>query len=314
MLFDKDFALRHMVPAALFFIISLGIMHGFGLFQNSIVLTESRILLGIFLIGIASWIGGACLFMLNTSIIRLMEGYGRCNPARLLLFFQKRRYMRMKKELSELDKKLQYAIARNQVFSLESQSRRNQLSLELATRFPDDKRWVLPTAFGNTIRAFEAYPRVMYGLESIQGWARLLAVIPKEYRELVDETSAPMHFWINIWVISILVIAQYNGYCLVYGWEWRMLFIPFAAFAVACIASRMARNAASDWGEWVKAAFDVFLPELWARLGFLHPDKIEQEQQIWVGFSQAIIYRSPSSLVAVRNKWRAKRHDESLTS
>lgn len=164
------------------------------------------------------------------------------------------------------------------------------------------------TAFGNTIRAFEVYSRVMYGLESIQGWARLLAVIPKDYRELVDETAMQMNFWVNLWAVSILLIAEYAGVA-VYTGELRISFVSLGALAVAWIASRMARNAASEWGEWVKASCDVFLPELRARLGFLTPETREQERELWTGFSQAIIYRLPSSLMAVQNKWHAKKDD-----
>ena len=42
--------------------------------------------------------------------------------------------------------------------------------------FPDDIEWVLPTRLDNLIRAFEVYPRVVYGLDSIPAWPRLQAV------------------------------------------------------------------------------------------------------------------------------------------
>lgn len=81
MFFDKNFALSYMLPIALFFGATIGIMHGFGLLPNAIPLTEVRILLGILLASITLWMGGACLFMMNVTIVRLMEGYGKCNPA-----------------------------------------------------------------------------------------------------------------------------------------------------------------------------------------------------------------------------------------
>ena len=73
----------------------------------------------------------------------------------------------------------------------------------------------------------------------------------------------------------------------------------------------MARKAAEGWGEWVKASFDVFLPELRAKLGFSPPETMEQEQELWKGFSQAIIYRYPSAIMALRDKWPPKRDSES---
>ena len=76
-------------------------------------------------------------------------------------------------------------------------------------QFPDEEAWLLPTSFGNTIRAFEVYPRVMYGLDAIPGWLRILAVIPKDYRESVDNAKAQVDFWLNLWFLSILMIFEY---------------------------------------------------------------------------------------------------------
>jgi hypothetical protein len=184
--------------------------------------------------------------------------------------------------------------------------------LKRVTQFPDHDRWLLPTAFGNIIRAFEVYPRIMYGLESIQGWTRLLAVIPKEYRDLVDTAKAQTDFWVNLSFLSFLIIAEYIGISL-YTHNLGMPFLPLVAAGVTCGASYMARKAAEEWGEWVKASFDVFLPELHAKLGFSPPETMEQEQEFWKGFSQAIIYRFPSSLMAVRDKWNPKKDNESST-
>ena len=171
--------------------------------------------------------------------------------------------------------------------------------LKRAMQFPDQERWLLPTAFGNAIRAFEVYPRVMYGLESVQGWARLLAVIPKEYREFVDTAKARTDFWVNLWFLSLLTIVEYMGASF-YTDEFKIPLVLGGAFVSSFIASRKARKAAYQWGEWIKASFDVFLAEFRTKLGFLPPATIEQEQDIWTAFSQAIIYRRPDSMKAVQ--------------
>lgn len=305
MLFNRGFVLRYALPAAIFFGASIGIVNGFGLLSDIASLNEVGILLGILFFGIASWAGGACLFMMKMEIRRFMEGYGKWNPARLFLFVQKERYARFNKGIAELDRKFRESIARKEVFPLELKNRRSGLMLQLAIRFPDNEQWVLPTAFGNTIRAFQVYSRVMYGLEFMPGLARLLMVIPKEYRELADEAAIRMDFWVNIWMAGLLVIAEYMGIAF-YAGEWRMSFVPLSGLAAVWIASRMARNAANDWAEWAKSAFDVFLPELRSRLGLSVPETMEQERALWMGFSQVIIYRSPSSLADMRDKWGAK--------
>ena len=70
----------------------------------------------------------------------------------------------------------------------------------------------------------------------------------------------------------------------------------YSAIVVAFVSSWQARIAAAQWGEWVKAAFDVFLPELCTKLGYKRPLDIKAEREFWTKVSQAIVYRDPVSL------------------
>mgnify|MGYP006193474647 CR=1 FL=1 len=54
--------------------------------------------------------------------------------------------------------------------------------------------------------------------------------------------------------------------------------------------------AAEQWGEWVKAAFDVFLPALCHKLGYKKPRTAEDERKFWLSFSQGTAYRYFDSL------------------
>ena len=299
MLFDRNFVVGYVLPAAIFLGISLVLLHGFGLLPHVFVLTEADIPLFILIAGIASWIVGLCLFIVNVDIVGLMEGYGRFNPARFFGRVQTQRYRELNSAISELDKKYKECISNGEKFPDELQPKRSELMLKRAMQFPDQERWLLPTAFGNAIRAFEVYPRVMYGLESVQGWARLLAVIPKEYREFVDTAKARTDFWVNLWFLSLLTIVEYMGASF-YTDEFKIPLVLGGAFVSSFIASRKARKAAYQWGEWKKASVDVFLAEFRTKLGFLPPATIEQEQDIWTAFSQAIIYRRPDSMKAVQ--------------
>ncbi|BDA75954.1 hypothetical protein CAL7716_101200 (plasmid) [Calothrix sp. PCC 7716] len=50
-------------------------------------------------------------------------------------------------------------------------------------------------------------------------------------------------------------------------------------------------SAALEWGNYIKASFDVFLPELYNKLGFNSALTRDEERENWTRFSQAIIYR-----------------------
>jgi hypothetical protein len=114
------------------------------------------------LFGLGSWGGGILLLATNRDLIRLMEGYGRLNPAHVFQGFERRRYRKLKDEILELNK----IKSEQKGFTHELNKKRTQLMVKLVERFPDEEDWLLPTAFGNTIRAFEVYPRVMYGVSS----------------------------------------------------------------------------------------------------------------------------------------------------
>ncbi|HEY9663682.1 MAG TPA: hypothetical protein V6C65_34975, partial [Allocoleopsis sp.] len=161
-------------------------------------------------------------------------------------------------------------------------------------KFPT-KDLLLPTAFGNTIRAFEIYPPQMYGLDAIEGWNRLLAVIPKDYRELIDATKAQTDFWLNLGLLSLLALLEYI--CIsIYKHELKALWIPLGILTVNLIAYSRATAAAAEWGAFVKGAFDIFLPELYKKLSFAHPNDRGQERDILMSFSQAFLYRLPEMM------------------
>jgi hypothetical protein len=138
-----------------------------------------------------------------------------------------------------------------------------------AQRFPPDRADLLPTSFGNAVQAFEDYPRVMFEFESITGWSRLNAVIPKDFRELIGSRRALTDFWINVWALSIVTVLEYVSIVLGSRLQFPFLWVPALGLATAFFSSWQARIAAEQWGEWVKAAFDVYLPALREKLGYL---------------------------------------------
>ena len=56
------------------------------------------------------------------------------------------------------------------------------------------------------------------------------------------------------------------------------------------------RNCAQQFGEQVKAAFDVYLPPLALALGYELSADREKNTKFWLAFSQMMIYREPRSL------------------
>ena len=298
-LFDRNFVIGFFLPVAIFITISILIVNPFTFSTQAVDFLTTDLLVGTTTIGLLSWVGGIVLLAINRDLYRLMEGYGRYNPLKLLVWMEKRRYQRVVGELENLDDEYRESINSNKEFPVKSRTRRNELMRQLAEEFPDKEEYLLPTPFGNVLRSFEVYPRYMYGFEAIDGWGRLLAVIPKDYLELIDAARAQVDFWVNLGVVLILLQIEYIVLAFMTGtplqWWIILLFI-----GLGTVAPLRATSSAREWGDFVKAAFDVYRFNLLESLGMDLPKNREEEKILWTKYSQAIIYRLPDMLPALK--------------
>jgi len=294
-LFDRNFVIGFFLPVAIFITISLLILNPYPLATSIITFLKVDLLIGTTTLGLLAWVGGILLLALNRDLYRLLEGYRKYNPLKLLRWMESLRYQRIGNEIEKLDNEYSECIRSNRDFPTQSRTRRNELMRRLVEEFPDKEEYLLPTPFGNVLRSFEIYPRFMYGIEAIDGWGRLLSVIPKAYIELIDAAKAQVDFWVNLSIIFILlqveyiVIASINGMAL--QWWIVILFV-----LLGTIAPLRATSSAKEWGDFVKSAFDVYRFDLLDTLGFDTPKNREEEKTLWKKYSQAIIYRLPDLL------------------
>lgn len=299
-LFDRDFAIGFFLPLAVFMPCMYFVASGFSApevvnFLKAIELSQTKP--GIFeatLLVVILWLGGILLLVLNFSIIRLKEGYGKWNPLQLLKWREVARFRRLNEELDSLGEHRKNLKRLGLRLDERSTARWWELSEERATRFPQTEEFVLPTAFGNVIRAWEMYPLVMYGIDAIPGWDRLVYLIPEKVRPLIDQDKSFMDFWLNVWLLNIIIFVEYVVLVALTrerGSLWALLSLPLAIGA-----SIQARKAAAGWGKSIKAAFDVYLPDLRDKLGVPSDLTREMEHRQWVLMSRAMIYRNPDTL------------------
>lgn len=294
-LFDRNFVIGFFLPVAIFITFSILIVNPYPLGVQVIDFLKSDLLVGTTALGLLSWVGGIVLLALNRDLYRTMEGYRKYNPLKLFGWMEKRRYESMISELEKLNDEFRECINSKTEFPIKSRTRRNELMRQLAEEFPDKEEYLLPTPFGNVLRSFEVYPRYMYGFEAIDGWGRLLAVIPKDYLELIDAARAQVDFWVNLGVVFILLQIEYIVLAFItrtpLQWWVVLLFI-----VLGTLAPLRATSAAREWGDFVKSAFDVYRFKLLESLGIDLPKNREEERVLWTKYSQAIIYRLPDTL------------------
>jgi hypothetical protein len=307
-LFDRNFAVGFFLPVAIFLTLSGVILAPYVFSVEISELLEINLLVGTTVLGLFSWVGGIVLLAVNRDLYRFMEGYGAYNPMKLFARFEKRRYQKTVDELEKLDDEFRACIEAEKEFPAKSRKKRNKLIRRLAEEFPDQEEHLLPTPFGNVLRSFETFPRVMYGIDSIPAWGRLLAVIPNEYIELIDGAKSQVDFWANLGLIFVLLQIEYVG--LVFATDSQLnWWIVLLWIALGTIAPIRATSSAREWGDYVKSAFDVFAPKLREELGIEQPKNREEEFAQWQKFSQAIIYRIPEQMPELKNSSESTKND-----
>jgi hypothetical protein len=296
-LFGRDFVIGFFVPASIFVAMSAAMLRAFEKLPLWLRVDPTDPLKDTTFLALVTLAAAFFLMAGNRLLFRVLEGYWPFDLGRRLNYFQRRRFRKLHSRIRELTAERDECRVQNREFT--EKHERNRLVLLAAQRFPSKESLVLSTSFGNAVRAFEDYPRIMYGFESINGWSRLNAVMPKSYQDTLGNMRSMTDFWVNLWFLSLLFATEW----LLVAYRVRpgrtSLYIPFAGICVALFASVQARVAAEQWGEWVKAGFDIYLPLLCEKWGFVHPQNMEAERQLWQGLSRAIVFRNPSALDAL---------------
>jgi hypothetical protein len=203
-----------------------------------------------------------------------------------------------------------WAAARREknTYPTDLQRKHDELRKLLVRDFPEDQNFLLPTRFGNAIRAFETYSQRVYGADAIPLWLHLSSVIPKEFRAALDDARAEVNFLVNICyfagLISLVALFRVLAHGAIVGLPFldlKTLAFISIAIGATCIC-RMSYNFSIQriyaWGDLVKAAFDCFLPALAERLGYELPESTAEQRAFWVDVSRRAIFHFP-----LRQKW-----------
>jgi hypothetical protein len=291
-LLGKAFAIGFFLPSAAILLSFAGVASTFGYYRvvTRFFKVSTTDWIGVTLAVFVLWMGGVLLMALNRPIIRFFEGYNARNPLRLLLKARQRRFATLDRTITALRDERSAAELNGTGWPAESAARYGRLMQE-SIAYPDRTDFVLPTRFGNAIRSFEVYSRAIYGLDAIYAWPRLLAVIPADYRQAIDDAKAQVDFWVNIWLGGLLVAILYGALCIA-SWDGPRPWIPVIALLVAFFAAGGARALVGEWGALVMSAFDLFRGELCRKLGLKMPATIAEEREMWVLVSQMTGFRS----------------------
>ncbi|MFZ3328455.1 MAG: hypothetical protein WA231_22365 [Methylocella sp.] len=167
---------------------------------------------------------------------------------------------------------------------------RHNIALENLSRYPMDDRQILPTRFGNAIRAFESYGKTRFNMDSQTLWHELVAVAPPYIQSEIDSAQSSVDFFVALFYLSLFFCIA----CLVLGAiEHFKLLLAVPAFLLAILCYWLAIKALHAWSYPIRALVNLGRVKLADSLGLMLPDTIEKEKEMWGLVTRYVYYASP---------------------
>lgn len=275
------------------------------------------------------WSIAVLMMLANHTLFRLLEGYlPPISCWSWLRAREQRRYEALRKrEETQLAEgralRARYDLAQlledhDRVAALEPVLAKARIAhdstlIELNVGFPSNPQWLMPTRFGNALRAFETYSTAVYGADGVPIWLRLASVVPSAYQAAMEDARAQVNFLVNIVYFSLLLAVlsacravweiRWPGLTMstpfidlawMFGHARPAFFLPVPAFVLlAWGAYGFSVSRVQAWGELVRSAFDCYLPDLAKRLGYDLPKKRDDQVRFWEDVSRRAIYGTP---------------------
>jgi hypothetical protein len=286
---DKNFVLGFLLPVLAGVSALLFVLRDLEPFRsiNEAALDEKK-LSNIVMAAIAVWLLACLLLACNRELYRMLEGY--TGPFRLSV-----RKLHWQKHHDKLRTRFDEG-PRDDDADYYSDLQKFTVS------FPTDRSLVMPTRFGNVIRAFESYSYKVYGADSIPTWPRLEGVIPKDFHSILDDARAQVDFFLNLFWFSILIftiaILRLLFQLLMHfrddiSLDFILAGTALAAFVLARLTYEGALDRAKAWGDSAKSAFDLYLPALASQLGYQIATTQQRREEFWDAINSMYLYLNP---------------------
>jgi hypothetical protein len=294
---DRNFIISYLLPVILALLTLLYLLSDLAPFEAAFYASlDAKKADALTVLALSAALVAVLLMVFNTTLYRLLEGYW--GP-----FSQETRREKYKAKLETM----QHALTEQELAVQKEDAEEATVALyykaarQLLEHFPPKPLHVLPTRFGNAIRAFETYPLTVYGIDSIPSWIRLQPLISKQFMAAIEDSRAKVDFWVNVWVLALVVSGVAIGrvlWTLSHGSPILHMPYEFMAIGVAGILTVFAAyNAAIsqivNWGHFVKAAFDLYLPDLAKKLGHDLPETAAGRRAFWNAVNSQALYWDP---------------------
>jgi len=265
---------------------------------------------------------GFTLTALNTYILKIFEGYIIFPPMRFLynkgLQIHRRRARNLMAQRESLEKEYQHLkkLTRNDPALEERRGKildeHHRVASEYDENYPANLDDVLPTQFGNVLRAAEDHAIQRYGFDGVTFWPRLIHIIPDSYKAVIDSTRNELSFLVNMSILSLIftflcIVAIFtmlgtsiavSGNATVFGALVGSTLKYLFAAALGMIGCGFFYNASiislGSFALTIRASFDLFRRDLLQKLEVVRPNNFDEEFDTWENLNELIVLGNQS--------------------
>lgn len=174
---------------------------------------------------------------------------------------------------------------------------------EYEQSFPPSTDDILPTRFGNILKASEAYAGTRYGFDGVAFWPLLIAVIPPEYQKTIDGARNELVFVVNMSLLSIvfflfcvigIILSCINPFGTTIQFTWSAIAFRYIIAGIIALFSNIFFNQAalysvSSFGMMIRSAFDLFRIDLLKQFKLKMPVDSREEFYTWKNLNEFIV-------------------------
>lgn len=200
----------------------------------------------------------------------------------LLRWFQLRRFHKLQEELAKpvLDPLLA-----------------TRAAVRLDQYFPHVAERVGPTRLANLRAATASYTFTRWGLDHVEAWPRVEALLTAEERDLLVDAKTDVAFFLNSAIVMVAVGATYFADFVKYRshslYNWLWVAGAIALLVTGYLLYRSAVGRAAERAARVRAGVDLHRLELYAKLGLRAPVSSSDEKAMAAAVNLLLLYRRP---------------------
>jgi hypothetical protein len=166
-------------------------------------------------------------------------------------------------------------------------------------RYPRAHDRILPTGLGNILRAAEDYADDRYDAPFLTLWSRLYLVLPLEVQANIEWARGRMEFLlvVSAWGVAFAWLTLVLAYAFASA-EVVVVICFLGGMTLAVAAYHSALFAAVEYGNRLRAAFELHRLKLLERMGLRSPKTLEEERDLWRAVNVFVVeerdeYRTP---------------------